>query len=110
MSRYFTDVAQATATVGYNCFSGKRWSKEAYPRTLTRVGFTGSAVIGDCDADLRVGGVIVSQITNSKLGMGSDQDDMLPVNQIIPANVELELIVTTQPTTNPICVVLEFAP
>lgn len=110
MSRYWSDVAQATAVVGYNLLKDKAWRIAPFPRSLLRVGFTGSAAIGDCDAEVRVGGAVIGTINNTKLGMASNQDDMLNLLSAIPANLEIEIVVTTAPTTNPVCVMLEFSP
>ena len=77
---------------------------------LLRAGVTGSAVVGDFEVEIKVGGLCVSTLPNSKLGMAADADDMFPILVPVPANTLLQVVVTTAATTNPVSVALEFSP
>ncbi|GAI04574.1 unnamed protein product, partial [marine sediment metagenome] len=46
------NVAQATAVVGFDCFANQTWRVAARERRLRGMGFTGSAVAGDCAVDI----------------------------------------------------------
>ena len=104
-----TSVAAATATVGYDIAKDKNWRQRSYDRILTKIGSCGSTAAGDCEFEAMVNGVNMGAFRNITTGWPT-KDHMMDQAIPIPANALLELLMTIAPTTNPINVIVEFAP
>jgi len=102
-------VAQATAVVGYDIVQGVKWRRENYNRRAVGVGLAGSAVVGDCNAEMFVNGLKVGEFRNLVLGWPS-KDYILPCNIPVPRDSLIEMKMTIQPTTNPINLIAIFVP
>ena len=101
MPSYIVSVAAAVALVGADLVVGERWKEQPNDRVLTGIGMMGSAAAGDTVVDLMVDETRVAQLTNQGIGFPNN-DDMVEVSVIIPANAELSAVVTDAAATNPI--------
>jgi len=104
-------VAAATAVVGYDLLKDMVLSSVNYGRNIRYIGLCGSAVIGDCKAELFIGANSVGEFRNTKLGFASGiNTDFIEINAYVPANTKVSMIVRTAPTTNPLNPTLVFNP
>jgi len=101
MPSYVVSIAAAVAIVGADLFVGERWKEQPNDRVLTGLALRGSAAAGDTVVDLMVDETRVAQLVNNATGF-PDNDDMVEVSVIIPANAELSAIITDAAATNPI--------
>ena len=101
MPSYVVSIAAAVAIVGADLFAGERWKEQPNDRVMTGLALRGSAAAGDTVVDLMVDETRVAQLVNNATGF-PDNDDMVDLAVIIPANAELSAIVTDAAVTNPI--------
>lgn len=100
-------VAQATAVGGYDLFRDQTWRVSSRTRKLRGLGFCGSAVAGDCYADLYVDQFHVGRFYNLDLAWPT-KDQIIPLKgNLVPPGATIALIMGVQPTTNAINVILE---
>lgn len=106
-------VAAASATVGTNMMAGHRLQIAPKLRRVSRIGVTGSAAAGDSAVDLFYGDTYIGTFYNTTLGANIiplDSKDMMNVTStyVLDRNEPLNLLVSTQPTTNPLNVSMEI--
>jgi len=94
-------VAAATAALQYNLATGQTWRSAPYPRVLAGAGLAGSAAALDTHVRIMAGQEEIADMFNSSLG-AVNRDDMFGIGSVIPANVEIMIIVDDAPATNPI--------
>ena len=85
------------------------WNRKNFPRVLVGVGFCGSTNPFDSDFALFVGGVKMGEFKNLAAGAPT-KDHILRTAIPVPANALIQALVTTDTTTNPANIVLEFVP
>lgn len=101
MPNYTAGVAAAVAVVGFNLTQNQRWARSPVHRVLTGIGLTGSAVIGDTEADVFIDEVRVSGLFNSALLIPQVDRDIVPQpSLLIPAGAELQCVIVDAPTTS----------
>lgn len=94
-------TAAATATVGYNILQNRPDVQSAgRNRTLRGFALTGSAVIGDCSVDIKVGDRVVGTFYNSALLTPQSNRDVMPMAVNVPAGVPVSVIVVDAPATS----------
>lgn len=99
-------VAQATAIAGYDLFRDQTWRVSSKPRRLAGVMVAGSAVAGDCSFNLFIDQYHVGRFYNLALGWPT-KDHVIPLKgNYVPPGATIAAIMVTQPTTNPINVIL----
>lgn len=101
MPSYVVSIAAAVAIVGADLFVGERWKEQPGNRVLMGAAMRGSAAAGDTVVDIMVDETRVASLTNNTTGF-PDNDDVVDLNVIIPANGELSAIVQDAAVTNPI--------
>lgn len=94
-------VAAATATVGYDLLKDELFAEVDYDRVLVAAGLAGSAAALDTKVRLMVGSNQVGTMYNTSTG-APNRDDMFRVDEAVPKNTRLRVIVTDAPATNPI--------
>jgi len=94
-------VLAATAALNYNLATGKTWRSAPYARRLAGMGLAGSAAALDTHVRVMAGSDEIADFYNSSTG-AVVRDDMFGVGALIPANVEVFIIVDDAPVTNPI--------
>jgi len=94
-------VAAATAVLGYNLASGKTWRSAPFSRRLAGLGIAGSAAALDSHVRVMAGQEEIADAYNAATG-AVNRDSMFGVGAIIPANVELFIIVDDAPASNPL--------
>jgi len=100
-------VAAATAVVGYNLANNTVWQSARMPRLLTGFALKGSAAAGDTKVDVLVDTTKVAEKFNTGTGFPNN-DDLVPMNVVIPPNAMLNIYVTDAPATNPINVLVRL--
>jgi len=94
-------VAAATAVLGYNVLQNRPDVQSAgRTRTLRGFALTGSAVIGDCSVDVKVGDRVVGTFYNSALLTPQSDRDVMPMSVHVPAGVPVSVIVVDAPATS----------
>lgn len=101
MPSYTVSVAAATAIVGFDLAAGERWKEQGNDRVLIGLALCGSAAEGDTEVDVFIDETRIGTFFNTKL-LFPDEDDLIAVGVIVPANSELSVIVQDAPTTNPV--------
>lgn len=76
-------------------------------RVLEAVQFTGSAAEADCCIDIMAGDTLMARMWNTATGLG-DRDELYPVGEIIPPNVEFKAIVRDAGGTSPAFLILKL--
>ena len=108
MPSYTVSIAAATAVLDFDLAVGTRWKEQGADRVLTAVGLCGSAAEGDTEVDIFVDEVRIGTFFNTKL-LFPDEDDMVEVNVIVPANSEVSIVVQDAPATNPLNLRVDFS-
>lgn len=99
----------ATAILGYNLLQNRPDVQSAgRNRTLRGFALTGSAVIGDCSVDIKVGDRVVGTFFNSALLTPNADRDVMPLSVYVPAGVPVSVIVTDAPATSILYVMLDL--
>lgn len=94
-------TAAATAVLGYNLLQNRPDVQSAgRTRTLRGFALTGSAVIGDCSVDVKVGDRVVGTFFNSALLTPQANRDVMPMSVHVPAGVPVSVIVADAPATS----------
>lgn len=94
-------VAAATAVLGYNVLQNRPDVQSAgRNRTLRGFALTGSAVIGDCSVDIKVGDRVVGTFYNSALLTPQRDRDIMPMSIHVPAGTPVSVIVVDAPATS----------
>lgn len=107
MPSYTVSIAAATAILGFDMATGTRWKEQGNDRVLTAVGLCGSAAEGDSEVDILVDETRIGTFFNSKL-LFPDEDDMIEVGVMVPANSEISIVVTDAPVTSPLNLRVDF--
>lgn len=107
MPSYTVSIAAASAPLDTDLFNGERWKEVGYTRLLEAIGFKGSAAAGDTEIDLMVDETRLATVFNNNTGFPNN-DDMVDLNILIPANSELQAIIRDAPATNPINLRVDF--
>ncbi len=105
---YTISVAAATAVVGFDMAEGQRWKEQGNDRVLTGLALCGSAAEGDSEVDVFVDETRIGTFFNTKL-LFPDEDDVIEVGVIVPANSEVSLVVQDAATTNPLNIRVDFS-
>jgi len=101
-------TAAATAVLGYNLLQNRPdVQSSGRNRVLQGLALTGSAVIGDCAVDVKVGDRVVASIPNSALLTPQADRDTMKLNVAVPAGVPISVIVTDAPATSILYVMLD---
>jgi len=96
-------IAAATAVVGYNLLQNRPDVAQAgRDRVIRALGLCGSAAIGDCSVDIKVGDRVVATLYNTALGFPTADAGKFPTSFFVPRGSPLSMIVTDAPATNPI--------
>jgi len=77
-------------------------------RTLRGLALTGSAVIGDCSVDVKVGDRVVATVFNSALLTPQMDRDLMKLAVHVPAGVPVSVIVVDAPATSILYVMLDL--
>ena len=94
-------TAAATAVLGYNVLQNRPDVQSAgRNRVLRGFALTGSAVVGDCAVDVKVGDRVVGTFYNSGLLTPQANRDVMPMSVHVPAGVPLSVIVVDAPVTS----------
>jgi len=101
-------TAAATAVLGYNLLQNRPDVQSAgRTRTLRGIALTGSAVVGDCAVDVKVGDRVVATVYNSGLLTPQADRDLMKLSVHVPAGVPVSVIVVDAPATNTLYVMLD---
>jgi len=99
----------ATAALGYNLLQNRPdVQSSGRNRTLRGIALTGSAVIGDCSVDVKVGDRVVGTFFNSGLLTPQANRDVMPLSVHVPTGVPVSVIVTDAPATSILYVMLDL--
>ena len=102
-------TAAATAVLGYNLLQNRPDVQSAgRTRTLRGLALTGSAVIGDCSVDVKVGDRVVATVFNSALLTPQRDRDMMTLSVHVPAGSPVSVIVADAPATSVLYVMLDL--
>lgn len=94
-------TAAAVAVLGYNLLQNRPDVQTAgRNRTLRGFALTGSAVIGDCSVDIKVGDRVVGTFFNSALLTPQANRDIMPMSVFVPVGVPISAIVVDAPATS----------
>jgi len=94
-------VAAATAVLGYNMLQNRPdVQSSGRNRVLRGFALTGSAVVGDCSVDVKVGDRVVGTFFNSGLLTPQADRDVIPMAVNVPAGVPVSVIVVDAPATS----------
>jgi len=94
-------VAAATAVLGYNVLQNRPdVQSSGRDRTLRGFALTGSAVVGDCSVDVKVGDRVVGTFFNSGLLTPNADRDVMPMSVYVPNGVPVSVIVVDAPATS----------
>ena len=101
-------TAAATAALGYNLLQNRPdVQSSGRNRVLRGLALTGSAVIGDCAVDVKVGDRVVASVFNSALLTPQIDRDLIPLSVNVPAGVPVSVIVTDAPATSILYVMVD---
>ncbi len=96
--------------VGHDWFEDyAEWKTKNFARVITGIGFCGSTAPFDADFDLYVGGVKMGSFKNLAADAPT-KDHILRTAIPVPPNALIQALVTTDTTTNPANIILEFVP
>jgi len=95
-------IAAASAPVDTDLLRDSEIRSRPNTRRLKKSGFTGSAAAGDTKVELKAGSNTLAILYNTNTGYPKADADMMEINELVPANVELHAIVRDAPATNPI--------
>jgi len=102
-------TAAATAVLGYNLLQNRPDVQSAgRSRTLRGFALTGSAVIGDCSVDVKVGDRVVGTFYNSGLLTPQSNRDVMIMSVHVPAGVPVSVIVADAPATSVLYAMLDL--
>lgn len=102
-------TAAAVAVLGYNLLQNRPDVQSAgRMRTLRGFALTGSAVIGDCSVDVKVGDRVVGTFFNSALLTPQSNRDVMPMSVAVPAGVPVSVIVADAPATSVLYAMLDL--
>jgi len=102
-------TAAAVAVLGYNLLQNRPDVQSAgRGRVLRGIALTGSAVIGDCSVDVKVGDRVVATVFNSALLTPQSDRDMMKLSVMVPAGVPVSVIVTDAAATSILYVMLDL--
>lgn len=103
-------VAAATAVVGYDLMVNDRMAKMGINRTIRKIALVGSAVLQDSLTELKIDGKLVATLSPTTIGVVEPKTDtdIKNVNFYVPANAQVEWVVTDAPATNPLIAYIEF--
>jgi hypothetical protein len=102
-------TAAATAVLGYNLLQNRPdVQSSGRTRVLRGLALTGSAVIGDCSVDVKVGDRVVATIFNSALLTPQMDRDLMSMAVNVPAGVPVSVIVVDAPATSILYVMLDL--
>jgi len=94
-------TAAATAVLGYNLLQNRPdVQSSGRNRVLRGLALTGSAVVGDCSVDVKVGDRVVGTFYNSGLLTPQKDRDVMPMSVNVPAGVPVSVIVVDAPATS----------
>lgn len=99
-------VAAATAVLEYDLMPVK-YRQSSRPRLVKTFALTGSGAAGDTIVEMSKGKIPLGSKYNSATGFPT-RDHTFPINEHIPANDEISLIVKDAPVTNPINLSMEI--
>lgn len=99
----------ATAILGYNLLQNRPDIQSAgRNRTLRGFALTGSAVIGDCSVDVKVGDRVVGTFFNSALLTPQADRDVQKMSVHVPMGSPVSVIVTDAPATSILYAMLDL--
>ena len=99
----------AIAVLGYNLLQNRPDVQSAGRfRTLRGFALTGSAVIGDCSVDIKVGDRVVGTFFNSALLTPQSNRDVMPMSVAVPTGVPVSVIVVDAPATSILYAMLDL--
>lgn len=102
-------TAAAVAVLGYNLLQNRPDIQTAgRNRTLRGFAFTGSAVIGDCSVEIKVGERVVGTFFNSALLTPQADRDVQKMSVHCPIGSPVSVIVKDAPATSPVYVMLDL--
>lgn len=102
-------TAAAVAVLGYNLLQNRPDVQSAgRTRTLRGFALTGSAVIGDCSVDIKVGDRVVGTFFNSALLTPQSDRDVMPMSVMVPVGVPVSVIVVDAPATSILYAMLDL--
>ena len=102
-------TAAATAVLGYNLLQNRPDVQSAgRNRVLRGLALTGSAVIGDCSVDVKVGDRVVATVFNSALLTPQQARDLMTLSVSVPAGAPVSVIVTDAPATSILYLMLDL--
>jgi len=102
-------TAAAVAVLGYNLLQNRPDIQSAgRDRTLRGFALTGSAVIGDCGVDIKVGDRVVGSFVNSALLTPNADRDVFKMSVFVPTGVPVSIIVTDAPATSILYALLDL--
>lgn len=102
-------TAAATAVLGYNLLQNRPdVQSSGRNRVLRGLALTGSAVIGDCSVDVKVGDRVVATVFNSALLTPQQDRDLMTLSVSVPSGAPVSVIVTDAPATSILYVMLDL--
>ena len=102
------NAAAATAVLNYDLMQNSPFRQNSSRgRTLHGVAYTGSAVVGDTQIEIKAGATTIARLFNSKL-LTADREDMFGVGEMIPAGVVISAIIIDAPATSIVYLVLDL--
>jgi len=102
-------TAAATAVLGYNLLQNRPdVQSSGRNRVLRGLALTGSAVIGDCSVDVKVGDRVIATVFNSALLTPQMDRDKMTLSVHVPAGVPVSVIVVDAPATSILYVMLDL--
>ena len=104
MSLIHQRVPVAQATNGTDLLLNSVYRRADRPRLIRNAIIAGSAAVGDTEVQIMVGTVQVARLPNTIAGSNQKISglDPHPIGAVVPANVEIRVVVTDAPVTNAI--------
>lgn len=107
MASVEVSLAAAVAVLGVNMVADSPHKQSGVSRTLRAAALAGSAAAGDSEVSILAGATEIARIFNSTTGFPT-RDHLKGIQETIPANQELSVIVVDAPATNPLNIHLEL--
>ena len=102
-------TAAATAVLGYNLLQNRPdVQSSGRNRVLRGLALTGSAVIGDCSVDVKIGDRVVATVFNSALLTPQMDRDIMKLSVSVPSGSPVSVIVVDAPATSILYVMLDL--
>jgi len=108
MALTIVPVAAAIAVLGHDLLASRPdIATSAGNRVLRALGLTGSAAIGDCAVDIKVGNRVVATLYNNAIDFPTADAGQFATSYVVPAGSPVSVVVTDAPATNSINLLID---